>query len=153
MRGKGRLTASSARWAIRLAVVATAAIVFVAIQGEATHAGSASAKISTQVLVDTANGQTTPFVILLRDQADLSKAYDMTDQDARGWFVYNTLKETAAETQGPILDALDTRGVPHRLFWIANMITTEGDRSLVEDLADRADVKAIESNDGADWLT
>src|SRR5438874_2359496 len=39
-------------------------------------------KIDPTVLADTANGQSSPVVILLADQADLSAAYTMKDQDA-----------------------------------------------------------------------
>jgi serine protease AprX len=148
-KGKRRRAAG---WALRLGVVAAVAVAIVAIQGQASHAGEASAKISTQVLLDTANGQDASFVVLLNDQADLSDASSIADQDARGWYVYNALKEKAAATQGPILDLLDARGAPHRSFWIANMITSEGDRSLVEDLAERTDVKVIETNRSTDAL-
>ena len=35
----------------------------------------------------------------LTEQADVSAAFAMKDQDARGWFVYNTLTQHAARTQ------------------------------------------------------
>jgi len=34
-------------------------------------------------------------MVLLSEQADLSAAYTMKDQDARGWYVYNTLRAHA----------------------------------------------------------
>jgi hypothetical protein len=65
-------------------------------------------KISNGVLQATAQeGSETSFIIFLQDQADLSAAYSMQDQDARGWYVYNTLKEVAAHTQAPIIDQLE----------------------------------------------
>src|SRR6266567_8545182 len=57
-----------------------------------------AAKIAEEVLRDTADGQTASVVIFLADQADVSAAYDMLDQDARGWFVYKTLTEHANRT-------------------------------------------------------
>ena len=60
---------------------------------------AANAKVSAEVLADTANGRNASIVILLTEQADVSAAYEMKDQDARGWFVYNTLTQHAARTQ------------------------------------------------------
>ena len=49
-------------------------------------------KVENRVLSDSANGREASFVIQLSQQADLSAAYRMKDQDARGWYVYRTLK-------------------------------------------------------------
>src|SRR4051794_17152848 len=56
-------------------------------------------KIAPDVLVETANGASASIVIFLADQADVSAANQIKDQDARGWFVYNTLREHAERTQ------------------------------------------------------
>ena len=79
-------------------------------------------KVQNRVLADTAAGGESSFIIELAQQADLSRAYGMKDQNARGWFVYRTLKETAAKTQAPIKAALDAQGVSYRSFWVANEI-------------------------------
>ena len=76
----------------------------------------------------------------------------MKDQDARGWYVYNTLKEHAARTQAPLKAELDAQGVPYKSYWAVNMIVAEGDRAVVEDIAARPDVERIESNAGSDGL-
>ena len=66
----------------------------------------------------------------------------MKDQDARGWYVYRTLKQTAERTQAPIKAVLDKQGVTYRSFWVANeIIVRSGDRPLVNSLAARPDVK------------
>ena len=125
---------------------------FGVLPGESGANNGSSPKISSQVLRDTAGGSETQVVVYLGDQADLSAAYAMRDQDARGWYVYRTLREHAARTQAPIIAQLEARGVPYRSFWAANVVMTEGDRSLVDSLAARADVKSIESDDKSDWL-
>src|SRR5215469_2933489 len=51
----------------------------------------AASKIAPEVLTDTAGGNNASVIILLADQADVSAGYGIRDQDARGWFVYNTL--------------------------------------------------------------
>ena len=88
----------------------------------------------------------------MKAQADLSAAYKMKNQDARGWYVYRTLKKEAARTQAPIKAMLASQSVQYKSFWVANVIFATADRSLVNALAARSDVSSIESNDKANWL-
>ncbi|HEX7516017.1 MAG TPA: S8 family serine peptidase [Chthoniobacterales bacterium] len=119
-----------------------------------TLAGSLApgVKIAPEVLADTADGKSASVVILLVDQADVSAAYGMKDQDARGWFVYNTLTQHAARTQAGLQAFLTARGASHQSFWVANMIVATADRPLVESLAARAEVARIDSNKPARWI-
>ncbi len=110
------------------------------------------AKIAPAVLADTTDGRSASVVIFLADQADVSAAYSMKDQDARGWFVYKTLTQHAARTQTGLKALLTARGVSYQSFWVANMIVATADRSLVETLAARADVARIDSNRPARWI-
>ncbi|HKP54964.1 MAG TPA: S8 family serine peptidase [Chloroflexia bacterium] len=103
-------------------------------------------KISAEVFQDTANGKSASFFVLMSDQANLSAAYGMKDQDARGWYVYNTLTQLADRTQADIRATLRSAGVQYRVFWIANALFVTGDRALVESLAARVDVRRIEAN-------
>ena len=111
-----------------------------------------AAKIAPEVAAEIADSGSTPVVIMMAEQADVSAAYAMKDQDARGWFVYNTLKQHAARTQAPLRAELDARGVSYRSFWAANMIVATADRALLESLATRADVGRIDSNRAAHWI-
>jgi serine protease AprX len=111
-----------------------------------------ASKIAARVLADTADGKNTSVVILLADQADVSAAYDMKDQDARGWFVYNTLTQHAARTQVGLQAFLKSQGAEYQSFWAANMIVATGDRQLVESLASRSDVARVDSNQSARWI-
>ena len=140
------------RWAILAALTAAVgAIGLAAVLGEG-QASSTELKVSQDVLQATAEGGTASFVVYLDDQADVSKAYTIEDQDERGRYVYETLRRHAAETQGAIRAKLDAEGAEYKSYWAVNMIVAEGDRDLVEDLADRQDVGAIESNAGSDGL-
>ena len=98
---------------VAAAVVASFVLAVGAMPSE-TRATDASVKISGRVLRDTAGGATAPIVVYLRDQADLSRAYAMRDQNARGWYVYRTLKAHAARTQAPLRAWLEepSRSVP-----------------------------------------
>ncbi|HEX9421851.1 MAG TPA: S8 family serine peptidase [Pyrinomonadaceae bacterium] len=111
-----------------------------------------TARIAPQVLADTTDGKSTSIVILLADQADVSPAYDMKDQDARGWFVYNTLTQYAARTQIGLQGFLKSRGVTYQSFWAANMMVATAHRSLVDQLAARPDVARIDSNQPTRWI-
>jgi hypothetical protein len=109
-------------------------------------------KIAPEVLVETTEGGSASIVILLADQADVSAAHQMKDQDARGWFVYNTLTQHAARTQAPLRAELEARGLSYQSFWAANMIVTMADRALIETLAARTDVARIDSNNAVRWI-
>jgi subtilisin family serine protease len=117
-----------------------------------TRATDASVKISGRVLRDTAGGAVAPIVVYLRDQADLSRAYAMRDENARGRYVYRTLKAEAARTQASLRAWLRSRDAPYRSFWAANVILSRADRALVDRLAARRDVRLIESGRGFDGL-
>ena len=112
----------------------------------------AAAKIAPEVLADTVEGRSASVVIFLADQADVSAGYAMKDQDARGWFVYNTLTQHAARTQAGLKAFLTARGASYQSFWAANMIVATANRSLVESLAARPDVARIDSNRPARWI-
>jgi serine protease AprX len=142
----------------RLSVVlGAAAIVVLAVVGSATRppdsdAAGNEAKISSGVIDATENGNETSFVVYMDAQADLSAAPSIKDEDARGWYVYRTLKQAAATSQAPLRQELDAAGVPYTSYWAVNMIVAEGDRELVEDIAERADVEMIEPNSVVDGL-
>lgn len=105
-----------------------------------------ASKIAPQVLAETAGGARASVVVFLADQADVRRANDMKDPDARGWFVYATLKEHAERTQAGLRAFLDARGVSFRSYWAANLLIVTADRRLVELLAARGDVARVDSN-------
>ena len=150
---RGKSAALRSNWTFKLtAMIALVLAVFATLLGQETPAATSNVKVSDQVLNATAGGQEASFVIYLSDQADLSAAENITDSDARGWYVYNTLRRHAAESQAPIKAKLEAEGVPYTSYWAVNMIVAEAGRAVVEDLADRSDVEAIESNAGSDGL-
>ena len=109
-------------------------------------------KIAAEVKADTADGKNTSVVILLAEQADVTAAYGIKDQDERGWYVYNTLTRHAEETQAGIRSLLLSRGAQYQSFWAANMIVAVADEKLVEELSLRADVARIDPNRPVRWI-
>src|SRR6478609_367100 len=118
----------------------------------AERPAAVTAKIAPDVLAETDGGGSASVVIMLAEQADVSAANQMTDQDARGWFVYNTLRQHAERTQAGLRADLDARGVTYQSFWAANMLVATVDRALIETLAARDDVARIDSNREARWI-
>ena len=82
----------------------------------------------------------------MQSQANLGVAYGMRDQDARGWYVYNTLRDHANASQASLRASLASRGIPVQSYWIVNVLVVTGDRALVDSLAARADVGKILAN-------
>jgi serine protease AprX len=117
-----------------------------------TNPSELAAKVAPDVLAETADSGEASIVILLTDQADVNAAHQMKDQNARGWFVYNTLTQHATRTQAALRAELEGRGVSYQSFWAANMIVATADRALIESLAARDDVARIDSNNAVRWI-
>ena len=134
---------------------AAVAVVLFALGKVSAQPGTSSGqvnKIAPEVMADTSNGGFASVVILLAHQADVNAAYGMKDQDARGWFVYNTLTQYAERTQAGIRNFLNSRGIAYHSFWAANMLVATLDRTLVEAVAARSDVARVDSNRPTHWI-
>ncbi len=111
-----------------------------------TAARAAPEKIAPWVLEHTANGAEAEFLVVLKPQADLSGAARLPTKAEKGRYVYAQLWRTAQTSQAPLLAWLKARGVPHRAYYIVNLIWVKGDTDLVYALAARPDVARIEGN-------
>ena len=97
-------------------------------------------KVETAVLDALSSKGSADYVIEMAEHADLSKAYEMTDWNERGWFVYDTLRETAARTQAPVIAILEKNGVNYQSFFAGNEIAVTG-----SDLAVLSQITALDS--------
>ncbi|HYP41639.1 MAG TPA: S8 family serine peptidase, partial [Chloroflexia bacterium] len=147
---------------LNFAILGLALVALLAIAALAQRSGTASAgapppqlgastadtlsKIDAAVLQDTANGKSASFMVLMAGRPDLTAAYEMRDHDARGWYVFNTLRSHAMQSQAGLRAWLEARGIAYKSFWISNALVVTGDRALVESVAARADVRKLESN-------
>ncbi|MEQ1604783.1 MAG: S8 family serine peptidase [Pyrinomonadaceae bacterium] len=113
---------------------------------------AADGKLSPEALADTAEGEKTELVVLLAEQADVSDAYSIEDQDERGWYVYRTLSNHAKTSQADLVGFLAARGIKFQSFWAANMIIAEIDRATAVAIAGRSDVARVDSNRPARWV-
>jgi subtilisin family serine protease len=103
-------------------------------------------KIAPWVIEHTDNGQEAEFLVVLKEQADLSGAATLATKAEKGRNVYDALRSKAQTTQGPILQWLRERRIEHRSFYIVNAILVKGDREIAEALAARPDVARVEGN-------
>lgn len=86
------------------------------------------------------------FMIYLRDQADLAAAYQIRDWNARGQYVYATLRDYAERSQRGLRAELAARGLAYRPFWVANAVLVRGGLADAQALAARADVALVRAN-------
>ena len=133
-------------------VAAGALFALAATSARAQTGGAAATKVEASVAAEIESKGQAEVVVVLADQVDLAAAYAMTDADARGWYVYETLREHARRTQQSVRSRLDRTGIAYRSFWAVNAVATRADVGLLRELAGRADVKRIESNRPLRWV-
>ncbi len=106
-----------------------------------------TARIDPRVLADSANGATARFLVVLRSRTD-TRALAAAERDhaVRGHVVFDALRRAANATQPAVRAQLDALGAKYRAFTIVNAFAVEGNRAVVDALAARADVLAIESD-------
>jgi subtilisin family serine protease len=130
----------------KLAALPALALLFLALPVRSESAVGPEAKIAPWVMEHTASGQTAEFLVVLKQQAELSAARSLPTKLAKGRFVRDALWNLAQASQGPLLATLRARGIEHRAFYIVNEIWVKGDRALALELAARADVARIDGN-------
>jgi len=86
------------------------------------------------------------YLVIFKEQAALDAVGLPSPKIARGRVVVETLRATAERSQQQLLRRLEQRGLPHRAFWIANMIWVRGDRASIREFAQRDEVRRIDAN-------
>jgi subtilisin family serine protease len=104
------------------------------------------AKVSPTVFNSLKEHNSASFIVVMKQQADLSAVRNIHGKDAKGNFVYETLSTLAKNSQQEMISALKNDHVVYQSFWIVNAIAVSGNASLVQQLAMRADVKQILNN-------
>lgn len=88
------------------------------------------------------------YIVVLKTQADLSQAYAIDDWNARGQYVYDTLRTTAQTSQASLVKylsrQLDRGNVSsYQPHFIINAILVTSDVSVFDTIAARPDVAAL----------
>ena len=104
-------------------------------------------KVDSQLWATLQAEGSSDFFIWLKEKADLSPAYALTTKEAKGRFVFETLRDTAERTQQPLRAALTRQGMTFQPFYIANKIyVSAGSLAQVQSLAARPDVARLTPN-------
>ena len=112
----------------------------------ATNEAAALRKIAPWVTAHTANGRQAEFIVVLKDQADLSGAAALNTKRAKGRFVRDALWNKKEATQGPVLQWLNDHHLEHRSFYIVNAVWVKGRAEDALALAERPDIARVEGN-------
>ncbi len=107
---------------------------------------AAAHKIAPWVLAHTAQGEELEFLVVLKEQADLSGAEQLTAKLDKGRFVRETLWAKAQSVQAPLLAWLKDRNLPYRSFYIINALWVKGTRAVAAEIAARPEVARVEGN-------
>ncbi|MEU5909470.1 S8 family serine peptidase [Micromonospora sp. NPDC047527] len=84
------------------------------------------------------------FWIRFKDRADLSKVSTIKDWTKRGAAVAETLRKTAAESQGKIRAELDSSGAKYETFWATNAIkVNSGTLAMAQKFAAHSEVEGL----------
>ncbi len=86
------------------------------------------------------------FIVVLKQQADLSNTKNLKTKEEKGEFVFKVLQKTALQSQKPILQILQNEKAPYQSFFIFNAIYCVGDARLLRLLAERDDVAYVADN-------
>jgi subtilisin family serine protease len=137
----------------RAAVLSTAVVTVAMLAGmtpaAALLSGAPSAapegsKVDPAVTRAAEAGRESTFFVVMKEEADLTDAQRRQNDTARTRAVFNELRTTAAVSQAPIEEVLESADAEHESFWIANAIeVTSDDPELVDALAARPDVASI----------
>lgn len=115
--------------------------------GPASLPAQAAQKIDASLLAQIAADGRASFIVLLAEQADLSRAGQLRSKEEKGRYVYETLAATAQASQAGLLAELKDRGVAVRSLYVVNAIVVEsGDLALAAALAGRPDVARLVAN-------
>ena len=87
------------------------------------------------------------YLIILKEQADLSAAYEIEDWEERGWYVYNTLREVANNSQAELLTMLrSSADVTHyQPYFIVNAIHVTSGVAALDAVAAHPGVDRVEA--------
>lgn len=100
-------------------------------------------KVAPSLLEQTRSGQSASFLILLTNQADVSGARQLHTKEDKGTYVFNTLQQTARQSQRSLKGFLDAQHITYHSLYVVNAIRAEGTLSLMQSLAGRQDVASV----------
>ena len=107
---------------------------------------AAETKVDPRIFAGKAAAEPASFLVVMRDQADLSGAEAFSEKTDKGRFVFEALRAQAEAAQEPLRAVLDAAGLRYRSFYLVNMLEVQGDRTVAAELAAREDVAILALN-------
>jgi hypothetical protein len=104
------------------------------------------AKIHPLVWESLRAGGETEILLVLQEQADLSAVAGIPTREAKGRYVYETLRAVADRTQAELRASLEAQGADYQSYYIVNAIKVRLDSRRLQALSARSDVARIVPN-------
>lgn len=136
----------SPRTPVFLSILRLGLICLLSLLGAPAVGRAARAPLDERIFAGKASSEPASFLVVFRDEADLSGAAAIADPTERIRFVWESLRAQADVSQSAVRARLAAAGIPFRSFFLVNMIEVEGPRSLAEELAARPEVSSIAGN-------
>ncbi len=102
----------------------------------------AQSNIDPSLLNEFSRKEKVGFIVLLKEQADLSKIPTNIPKNLKGQMVFDALQQKV-KTQKEILDIIKSANARHRSFLMVNAIYVKGNLTLAKKLANRSEVKTV----------
>lgn len=103
-------------------------------------------KISPKLMTKALRGEALDFLVILKNQKDVSSAKNFRTKEARGNFVFEKLKTNALTDQKNILKVLKNENATYQSFFIINAIQVKGDFNLLRKIAKLSEVNQLTDN-------
>lgn len=103
-------------------------------------------KISPKLMTQALRGEALDFLVILKNQKDVSASQNFKTKEARGNFVYEKLKQNALADQKNILRVLKNSQASYQSFFIINAIQVKGNFNLLQKLAKLPEVNQLTDN-------
>ena len=104
-------------------------------------------KVNRLLLEEAKQGKQVDFLIVLKEQADLSLARQLHSKEEKGRYVYEQLHRLADKTQYALRRILSKSQQDYRAFFLVNALqVSKADLSLMEKIARRPEVQEIQAD-------
>jgi subtilisin family serine protease len=103
-------------------------------------------KVAPELLQQLEAGVEQEFIILFRQQAELTNTAQMNSKEEKAEYVFNRLSEHAAHNQQGAIKVLENAGASYTSFFIVSAIYTKGSIGLVKSIASLEEVSRVMPN-------
>ncbi len=110
-----------------------------------------------RALLQAAPDEQVRVIVHLREQTDLGEAVGLTERASRCAHIVSILRSAAARAQGDLVDRLERaqaagQVISYTPFWIFNGVAVQAQPALIEELALRPEIAAIQLDHYRQWL-